>query len=128
MGLALSEASGGAELATWITYPTAPRPPTATTMPSTMKARNALLRGPPRPRRRRRLRWEWVIAESLSVGASKASTSAREPLAGDLLARARQTIRLQAPHALQAQRRLARRALGRRARLTADRQTGAPGK
>src|SRR3954454_5731703 len=54
-------------------------------MPSTMKARKALLRGPPRPRRLRRLRWEWVIAESLSVGASEASTSGREPLARDLL-------------------------------------------
>src|SRR4051794_39324461 len=97
-------------------------------MPSTMKARKALLRGPPRPRRLRRLRWEWVIDESLSVGASEASTSGREPLAHDLLAGARQTFRLQAPQALQPQRRLPRRALGRRALLTADRETGAPGK
>src|SRR4051812_30386415 len=96
-------------------------------MPSTMKARNALLRGPPRPRRRRLMRWEWVIAGGLGeCRCPSDSPSAAEALARHLFRRCEQALGLQPAGALQAQFGLARRALGRRARLAADAEADAP--
>ena len=57
----LSDESGGAEAAIETTYPTAPSPASTTRIPTTMRARKALLRGPPLPRRRRLIRCAWLM-------------------------------------------------------------------